>query len=138
MLEFAYIVLIISTALVMGNEFSVAFFIHPSLSRAGHQRFIPAIQVFARLFGRVMPLWMTGTLLLHLALAWAEWTSHPKAALCTLYAAAVWIIVAVFSVIFPVPHQHPCGEMGPFRTSTRLGVRKKTLGSIQCLPLRWS
>jgi hypothetical protein len=48
--------------LVLGNEFSVAAFINPSLARAGHLRFLPAIQIFALLFGKIMPFWMASTL----------------------------------------------------------------------------
>ena len=97
----------------MGNEFSIAFFIHPSLTRADHARFIPAIQVFARLFGRIIPFWMSGTLVLHLVLAWYEWSSHHVASLLTLYAAAVWGFIAVFSVLLPVPINTRVGQWDP-------------------------
>ena len=113
MIDAAYIFLITSTALLMGNEFSIALFIHPSLSRTDHQGFIPAIQVFAKLFGRVMPFWMAGTLLLHLALAWAQWTSHHHAALFTLYAAFTWAVIVLFSVILPVPINNRVGRWNP-------------------------
>jgi len=113
MIDVAYIFLITSTALLMGNEFSIALFIHPSLSRTDHQGFIPAIQVFAKLFGRVMPFWMAGTLLLHLALAWAQWTSHHRAGLFTLYAAFTWAAIVVFSVILPVPINNRVGRWNP-------------------------
>src|SRR5271166_452802 len=68
MISAFFLILIISTALLFGNEFSVGFFIHPSLTRADHRAFLPAIQVFARFFGKIMPIWMTGTLLFHLLL----------------------------------------------------------------------
>jgi hypothetical protein len=113
LIDVTYICLITSTALLMGNEFSVAFFIHPSLSRTDHERFIPAIQVFAKLFGRVMPIWMAGTLLLHLALAWVMWTSHHRAGLFTLYAALTWALIVVFSVVLPVPINNSVGLWNP-------------------------
>jgi hypothetical protein len=113
MIEIAYIVLILSTALVMGNEFSLAFFIHPSLTRTDHKAFIPAIQVFAKLFGKVMPFWMTGTLAFHLALALATWSPHHITSLFTLSAAAIWIFVVVFSLIFPVPINNRVGQWNP-------------------------
>lgn len=113
MIDAAYIFLITSTALLMGNEFSIAFFIHPSLSKTDHERHIPAIQVFARLFGKVMPFWMAGTLLLHLALAWGTWSSHHKAGSFTLYAALAWVFIVVFSVIFPVPINNRVGLWNP-------------------------
>jgi uncharacterized membrane protein len=86
----------------MGNEFSIAFFIHPSLSRVDHRRFLPAIQVFARLFGRVMPFWMAGTLVFHFVLAWAVRTAH-QGTRYILSAAFIWLFVIMFSLIFPVP-----------------------------------
>ena len=112
-MDFIYIFLITSTALLMGNEFSIAFFIHPSLVRAGHQSFIPAIQVFAKFFGRIMPFWMTGTLAFHLLISWVAWSSHHRAALFMLYASAVWVFVVLFSVIFPVPINNRVGRWNP-------------------------
>ncbi|HSI86091.1 MAG TPA: DUF1772 domain-containing protein [Candidatus Methylacidiphilales bacterium] len=113
MIDALYIFLITSTALLMGNEFCIAFFIHPSLSKADHKRFIPAIQVFAELFGRVMPFWMGGTLLLHLALAWFMWSSHHSAGIYTLYAAITWAFIVIFSVILPVPINNRVGLWNP-------------------------
>jgi hypothetical protein len=68
MISAFYFILILSTAVLFGTEFSVGFFIHRSLARADHQAFLAAIQVFARFFGRIMPIWMPLTLLLHLLL----------------------------------------------------------------------
>ncbi|MEK7953906.1 DUF1772 domain-containing protein [Luteolibacter soli] len=112
-IDAAYIFLITSTALLMGNEFSIAAFIHPSLSKADHKHFIPAIQVFAKLFGKVMPFWMAATLLLHLALAWCMWASHRSAGLFTLYAGFAWAFIVIFSVVFPVPINNRVGRWNP-------------------------
>ena len=113
MIEIVYIVLITSTALLMGNEFSIAFFIHPSLTQSDHKAFIPAIQVFARLLGRIMPFWMAGTLAAHLALALFFWASQHAASLFTLYASGVWLFICIFSVIFPVPINNRVGRWNP-------------------------
>jgi hypothetical protein len=113
MLEVIYILLITSTALLMGNEFSIAFFIHPSLTRSDHKAFIPAIQVFARLLGRIMPFWMAGTLAAHLALALASWSSDHAASLFMLYASGVWLLIVIFSVIFPVPINTRVAQWNP-------------------------
>ena len=51
-MEVLFLILILSTGTLLGNEFSVGAFIHPALSRDGDERFLPAIQVFARLFKR--------------------------------------------------------------------------------------
>ncbi len=103
MISALFFVLIVSTALLFGNEFSVGFFIHPSLARVDHRAFIPAIQVFARFFGKIMPIWMAATLLLHLVLVSLTWhwpASHTVFLVC---AVILWIIIIVFSVIGPVP-----------------------------------
>jgi len=48
-------ILILSTAVVFGSEFSVGFFIHPSLARAESSISVAAI-LFARFFGQIMPI----------------------------------------------------------------------------------
>lgn len=113
MIVIPYILLITSTALLMGSEFSIAFLIHPSLSAKDHKGFIPAIQVFSKLFGKLMPFWMAGTLSAHLLLAWYVWNSHRHAAMFTLYAAAVWAVIIVFSVALPVPINRRVGLWNP-------------------------
>ena len=97
----------------MGNEFSIAFFIHPSLTQSDHKAFIPAIQLFARLLGRIMPFWMAGTLAAHLALALLFWSSQHAASLFTLYASGVWLFICIFGVIFPVPINNRVGRWNP-------------------------
>src|SRR3981081_1795441 len=96
-------VLLMSTALLLGNEFSIGFLIHPSLSRHDNVRFLPAIQLFAKLFGRIMPFWMAGTLILHLALLWMTWHWPSDHTILLVFAAALWFFIIVFSVLGPVP-----------------------------------
>jgi len=94
---------LLSTATLLGNEFSVGVLIHPVLVRTDHERFLPAIQVFAALFGKVMPFWMAATLVLHLVLLGFGW--HWPAASTVLLALAtlLWIAIIIFSVVGPVP-----------------------------------
>jgi glucan phosphoethanolaminetransferase (alkaline phosphatase superfamily) len=103
MISVFYFILILSTAVLFGSEFSVGFFIHPSLARADHRAFLAAIQVFARFFGQIMPIWMTLTLLLHLLLLWLTWRWPADHTLLLVAAATLWIIVIVFSVVGLVP-----------------------------------
>jgi hypothetical protein len=98
-----YFILIVSTALLLGNEFSIGFFIHPSLARAGHKLFLPAIQVFAQFFGKVMPIWMAATLLLHLILLWLTWRWPDNHTIYLVCATVLWITIILFSVAGPVP-----------------------------------
>jgi hypothetical protein len=103
MISSFFLLLILSTALLFGNEFSVGFLIHPSLRRADHRGLLPAIQVFARHFGKIMPIWMSGTLFLHLLLLWTTWKWPAHHTVYLIGAAILWVIIIVFSVSGPVP-----------------------------------
>jgi Domain of unknown function (DUF1772) len=98
-----FLILILSTATLLGNEFSVAVFIHPALSRAEPERFLPVIQVFAALFGQIMPLWMAATVLLHLILLGLTWHWPALQTVLLLGATLLWIAIIIFSLIGPVP-----------------------------------
>jgi hypothetical protein len=103
MISAFFLLLILSTALLFGNEFSIGFLVHPSLSRADHRGFLPAIQVLAHYFGKIMPFWMAGTLVFHLLLLWTTWQWPAHHTVCLICAAILWVIIIVFSVIGPVP-----------------------------------
>jgi hypothetical protein len=103
MISASFLILIISTALVFGNEFSVGFFIHRSLARVDHRAFLPAIQVFARIFGKIMPIWMPVTLILHLLLLWLTWRLPASHTIFLLSAIILWVIIIVFSILGSVP-----------------------------------
>jgi MFS superfamily sulfate permease-like transporter len=102
-MEVLFLILILSTGTLLGNEFSIGAFIHPALSRDGHERFLPAIQVFARLFGKIMPFWMVATLLLHLILLVVTWRWPTLSTVLLLLATLLWLAIDVFSVVGPVP-----------------------------------
>jgi hypothetical protein len=53
-MDLLFLILIVSTGAMLGNEFSIGFLIHPALSRTEDERFLPAIQVFAKLFGNAI------------------------------------------------------------------------------------
>ena len=103
MISAIFLIVIVSTALLFGNEFSVGVFIHPSLARDDHRALLPAIQVFARFFGKIMPIWMAATLFLHLLLLWLTWQWPASHTVFLVYAVIFWIFIIVFSVIGPVP-----------------------------------
>jgi len=128
MIEIAYIVLITSTALLMGNEFSIAFFIHPSLRQSDHKAFIPAIQVFARLLGRIMPFWMAGTLAAHLALVLFF---GPRSTL-QVYSRSThpaFGFSSVFSVSFSPCQSIIAWQTGILRLFPETGNQKETYGT---------
>ena len=102
-MELLFLILILSTGALLGNEFSIGAFIHPALSREGHERFLPAIQVFARLFGKIMPFWMAATLLLHLILLVLTWRWPALSTVLLLFATLLWLAIIIFSLVGPVP-----------------------------------
>ncbi|MBV8900265.1 MAG: DUF1772 domain-containing protein [Verrucomicrobia bacterium] len=103
MLNLFFLAVIVSTALLLGNEFSVSAFVHPTLARKDHRGFLPAIQTFASLFGTVMPFWMGATLCAHAVLLVATWGWSWRATLLLLASCILWIGIVVFSVLGPVP-----------------------------------
>jgi Domain of unknown function (DUF1772) len=102
-MEVLFLILILSTGALLGNEFSIGVFIHPALSRAGDERFLPAVQLFARLFGKIMPFWMAATFLLHLILLVLTWRWPALSTVLLLLATLLWLAIIVFSVVGPVP-----------------------------------
>src|ERR1700739_2167659 len=103
MVELLFLILILSTGALLGNEFSIGVFIHPALARTDHERFLPAIQVFAALFGKVMPFWMAATLILHLALLGLSWHWPAASTILLAVATLLWVVIIIFTVVGPVP-----------------------------------
>ena len=102
-MDVLFLIVILSTAALLGNEFSVGAFIHPSLSRTDAESFLPAIQVFARFFGKIMPIWMPATLLLHLILLVLTWNWAALSTVLLLVAVLLWVAIVIFSLVGPVP-----------------------------------
>lgn len=95
------IVTVVSVGLMTGVEFAVSAFVNPVLltMEDGAQAF--AVRAFARLFGRVMPFWYIGNMVLLIAEAavrhgqWDAWL---------IYAACgVWAAVIALTLMFLVP-----------------------------------
>ena len=101
-MQLLFVILILSTAALLGNEFSIGVFIHPVLARTDHERFLPAIQIFAALFRKVMPFWMSATLVLHLALLGLSWHWPAPSTVLLTAATLVWIAIIIFSLVGPV------------------------------------
>ncbi len=94
---------ILAAGLMTGNELTVALFLHPTLSRLPDAVHATAVRAFARLFGRVMPLWYALVLLLSAAETWLHWSTNLMSARLLLTSSLLWLLTIVFTVIFPVP-----------------------------------
>ena len=86
-----------------GSELNVGVFAHPILNGQPLEVHVPVRASLARLFGRVMPFWMTTSALLNLAVVLPfeglQGTTWRLAAV----AFCIQALAVVFSVIFPVP-----------------------------------
>jgi uncharacterized membrane protein len=102
-MDVLFLILIASTGIILGNEFSIGFLIHPALSRTDDERFLTAIQIFARLFGKLMPFWMAATSLCHILLLVFSWSWPATSTVLLFIATLLWLIVIIFSLIGPVP-----------------------------------
>ena len=134
MISAFFLILIISTALLFGNEFSIGFFIHPSLARADHRAFLPAIQVFAGLFGKIMPIWMPATLLLHLLLLWLTWRWPANHTVFLISAVILWIISIVLAVSATSGYLFKDRTVQPELSGEAPETSRRTPGSLQRLP----
>jgi hypothetical protein len=102
-MDVLFLMLIVSTGTILGNEFCIGFLIHPALSRTDAERFLPAIQVIGRLLGQVMPFWMGGTALFQLVLLVVTWHWPATSTGALLVATLLWSIVIIFSLVAEVP-----------------------------------
>ncbi len=89
--------------MLLGSEFGVAVFVHPALSHANHERFLPAIQALASVFGKTMPFWMAATFLLHLIILGLFWDWPAIATVLLVIATLLWLVIILFSLAGPVP-----------------------------------
>jgi hypothetical protein len=90
-------------ALMVGNELTVAAFLHPTLYRLPDAVHASAARAFARLFGRVMPPWYALTLILTLINLWRFWNSTDATRQLLLTSAILWIVAILYTLIFPLP-----------------------------------
>lgn len=89
--------------LMCGSELNVALFAHPTLNRQPLETHVLVRASFAALFGRVMPFWMAGSLLLNLLLLLPFAHLSSSAWRLAVIAFAIQVLAVVFSLVAPVP-----------------------------------
>lgn len=97
------IVTIVLAALMVGNELTVAVFLHPTLRDMPDPVHGPARRSFAALFGRVMPFWYAAVFVLT---AWVTWIGPPLRTVAgelLLASTILWLLAIVYTLIFPAP-----------------------------------
>ena len=104
---------IVVLGLMCGSELNVAAFGHPALNRQSLEAHIAVRAELARILGRVMPFWMSGSTLLNLLLVLLS--QHRGTIPWRLNAAALAIQIAavVFSLIGPVPINNRIAKWTP-------------------------
>ncbi len=101
--EFLLVFTIVLAGLMVGNELSVALFLHPTLRRFPDNLHAQARREFAELFGRVMPFWYIAVALLLIALTWLGPPFRSTAGRLLLASTIVWLLTIVYTIILPAP-----------------------------------
>lgn len=99
--------------LMCGSELNVAAFGHPALNRQSVEAHIAVRSEFARMLGRVMPFWMSGSTLLNLLLVLPFQHRDGIPWRLNAVALAIQILAVVFSLIGPVPINNRIAKWTP-------------------------
>jgi hypothetical protein len=94
---------LVVAGLMVGNELTVALFLHPTLSRMRDEVHIVAAVAFAGLFGRVMPFWYALVLALSLLETWIHWDPNTAATKWSVASTLLFLIAIVYTLIWPAP-----------------------------------
>jgi uncharacterized membrane protein len=98
-----YLLAVLVLGLMCGSELNVGAFAHPALNRQPLETHILMRATFARLFGRLMPFWMTGSALLNILLLLPFAHLPPQAWRLAALACAIQVLAILFSLVGPVP-----------------------------------
>ena len=94
---------IVVLGLMCGSELNIAVFGHPTLNRQTPDVHVPVRASLARLLGRVMPFWMTGSTLLNLLLLLPFAHLGVFAGHLAQAAFTIQVLAIPFSLVGPVP-----------------------------------
>jgi hypothetical protein len=98
-----YVVTIVLAALLTGNEFAIGAIIHPVLSRLDTATHVRAVQALGRRYGKVMPFWMAGVLVLEVVILFVVGPRWHMAWTWAAVSAGLVLVAIIFSVVGPVP-----------------------------------
>ena len=97
------VLVLLMAGLMVGNELTVACFLHPTLSRQRDEVHAPAVIAFAGLFGRIMPFWYVLVLLLSLLEVWTHWPPASTGAKFFVASFLLFCLAIVYTLIWPAP-----------------------------------
>jgi hypothetical protein len=92
---------ILCVGLMIGNEFAVSVFVNPVIWKLDEHAQAKALSLFARLLGKIMPLWYV--LCLFLMIGEVYQRRHEPALPLFLVAVAVWIVTILYTVFTLLP-----------------------------------
>jgi uncharacterized membrane protein len=99
--------------MMVGNEFAVAAFVHPQLSKLDDRAHAPTAALLAASLGKAMPLWYGLALALILAVAFEHRPIMNGPGLLLASAAALWAATILFTVTLLVPINNRIAKMKP-------------------------
>ena len=101
--ELLIVLVLLCASLLVGNEFAVGVFINPAFGRLPEVPQAFAAKETARIYGKVMPFWMIINFILCVLLTFLVPDRYSTQWWLYLTATILFVLVTVFSVIFPVP-----------------------------------
>lgn len=104
---------ILVLGLMCGSELNVAVFVHPTLNRQPSEVHTLLRSSLARLFGKVMPFWMTGSALLKATLLLPFEHLDKVAWRLSAVAFAMQVFAVLFSLVAPVPINNRISKWTP-------------------------
>jgi Domain of unknown function (DUF1772) len=108
-----HVIALVVLGLMCGSELNVAAFAHPTLNQQPLEAHILVRSAVARLFGRVMPFWMSGSTALNLLLLLPFTRLMGSAWRLAAIAFAIQVLAVVFSLVGPVPINNRIAKWTP-------------------------
>ena len=111
--ELLIVLVLLCASLLVGNEFTVGVFINPAFGRLPEVPQAFAAKETARIYGKVMPFWMIINFILCVLLTFLVPDRYSTQWWLYLTATILFVLVTVFSVIFPVPINKKIADWDP-------------------------
>jgi uncharacterized membrane protein len=108
-----YLFAVLALGLMCGSELNVAAFARPTFERQQPEVHVLMSSSFAKLFGRVMPFWMSGSTLLNSLLLFPFARLSSSAWRLAAIALAIQVFAVVFSLVGPVPINNRIAKWTP-------------------------
>ncbi|MBB5317451.1 DUF1772 domain-containing protein [Tunturibacter empetritectus] len=100
-----------ATAMMAGNEFAIAAFVHPQLGRLSSRTHAEAAAPMAAGLGKAMPFWYGIALLLLIGAAFEHRPISHGSGRLIAYAASLWAATIIFTVTLLVPINRRIAKM---------------------------